>query len=219
MGVPVLVMGPSGTGKSTSMRGFPEGSFGLVNVLGKPLPFRGAPTGYVTREAQSALAATMKAKSRSVVVDDFGYLITDTYMRYSYGDEKMRDQFDVYKKIGHDVYGFVNSIVSDTPGDRIVYLMMHTDVDASGNVVPATVGKLLNEKVNLVGMFAIVLLAKLQGGEHVFVTNDELPAKTPMGMFQAQYIDNDLCAVDTAIREYMGLAPLVEEQKKGTKNA
>ena len=211
MGIPVLILGESGTGKSYAMRNI-AGHAAIINVLNKPLPFRSAGIKTASsRDIERVRKWALGAKANSIIVDDFGYLITDMYMRYSYGDEKYRDQFEVYKKIAHDVYALVTAI-QDMPADKIVYLTMHTD-NSSGGIEPLTIGKMLNEKIKLVGMFTITLLSMCQGKEYQFVTNGMPPAKTPPGMFDER-IPNDLMTVDTAIREYYGMKPLVEAQPK-----
>ena len=135
------------------------------------------------------------------MVDDFGYCITDIYMRGSWGDDKYRDQFEVYKEIAGRVYRFIE-FVNDLPGDVIVYLMMHTDVDAQGNIVPATVGKLLNEKVNLLGMVNVVVLAEASGGEYRFIVDGKPPAKS-CGAFESAEQPNDLSVIDAGLREFV----------------
>lgn len=207
MGVPVLILGESGTGKSYSLRNFEPDEISIINVLGKPMPFKTKGKAFSTRDMDRVRAAVRKAPTRSIVVDDFGYLITDMYMRYSYGDERMRDQFDVYKKIAHEVYGFVNDVYA-MPEDTIVYMTMHTDTTVSGSIQPLTVGKLLNEKIKLVGMVTALLLARVQGGNYEFVTNGIPPAKTPPGMFP-ETIPNDLAAVDATMREFWGMTPII----------
>lgn len=207
MSIPVLILGEPGSGKSTSLRNFGQDEIAVIQTISKPLPFKNA-----LKVARSRDFATVRkwllAEKRynAVAVDDFGYLITDTYMRYSHGPEKLRDQYEVYKVIGAEVYGLVNAVMEDGQDDRIVYLMMHLDRDSMGNVEPATVGRMLNEKVKLIGMFTIALMATSAGGEYKFVTNGQ-PFKSPPEMLP-QEMPNDLKAVDSAIREYWNLKPL-----------
>ena len=221
MSIPVLILGEPGSGKSSSMREFTEDEVGVIQTIAKPLPFRNNLKVARSRrfeQVKSWLAATKKY--RAMVVDDFGYLITDTYMRYSYGAEKLRDQYEVYKIIGGEVYNLVNALNEDGQDDRIVYLMMHIDRDALGHIEPATVGKMLNEKVKLVGMFTIVIMATSEGGEYRFITNGQ-PLKSPQGMFP-QEMPNDLKKVDSLIREYWSMKPLTDEpaqRKRGRKEA
>lgn len=197
-------MGPSGTGKTYSLRTMPIDSYGLIEVEKTALSFRnGKKFARTKRFPELTQMVTAYADHYpAVVVDDFGYCITDIYMRGSWGEEKYRDQFEVYKEIAGRVYRFIETL-NDLPDSKLIYLTMHTDVDAAGNVVPATVGKLLNEKVNLVGMFNFVVLAEAQGDEHRFVVANKGPAKS-CGAFEEDSIPNDLLALDTGIREFLG---------------
>lgn len=213
MGVPVLLIGESGTGKSTSLRNFKPEEIGVINVLGKPLPFRGKFNQVKTKDVELIKRALSGAKNtRSFVIDDFGYTITDTYMRGSYGAEKFRDQYEVFKKIGSEAYNLITFVQAEIPDDAIVYFVMHSTIE-NGQIVPATVGKMLNEKINLVGMFTITIYAAIQDGEYKFIVNGMPPAKSPEGMFPGEAIDNDLKAVDSAIREYWGMRPIVDGEQ------
>ena len=209
MSVPVLILGEPGSGKSSSMRNFESDELGVIQTIAKPLPFKHSFEVARSRSfdrVRTWLLATKKY--RSMVVDDFGYLITDTYMRCSYGPEKLRDQYEVYKIIGGEVYNLINALNEDGQEDRIVYLTMHVERDNFGHIEPATVGKMLNEKVKLVGMFTIVLMATSEGGDYRFITNGQ-PLKSPQGMFP-QEMPNDLKAVDTAIRSYWDMKGLTD---------
>lgn len=207
MGVPVLIMGESGTGKSYSLHSMPPDKCGVVNVLGKPFPFRSQLKSYNCKDFDKVTSALRRAKPRALVVDDFGYMITSLFMRYSYGPERLRDQYDLYKMIGAKVWDFVTFLQDTLPAETIVYLMMHTDTDGMGHTVPATVGKMLNEKINLVGMFTTVLISTIDADEYVFVTNHRPPAKSAPEMFP-ETIPNDLFMVDKTMREYWGMQPL-----------
>lgn len=204
MGVPILLLGPSGSGKTYSLRNLPEDKYGLIEVEKTMLPFRNSKKFFRTKDFDE-LRAAVKAYSEKlpiVVVDDFGYTITDLYMRHSWGDEKYHDQYEVYKEIAGRVYRFVE-FVNDLPNEVTVYIIMHTDVDTSGNVIPATVGKLLNEKVNLVGMVNVCILARAGGGEYRFIVDGEPPAKS-CGAFKEAEQPNDLAIIDNGLREFMG---------------
>ena len=211
MGFPVLILGESGTGKSYSLRNFTNEEVALVNVLGKPLPFFDSDVkALVARDFATVRSAVLNAPRRAVVIDDAGYLITDLYMRLSYGDEKLRDQFDVYKLIAHEMYGLMNDIMAADPS-KVVYITMHTDTTVQGVTQPLTVGKLLNEKIKIVGMVSTLLLTQVQGGRYQFVTNGVPPAKSAPGLLP-EHMDNDLKVVDAAIREKYRLAPLVDKE-------
>lgn len=209
MSVPVLILGEPGSGKSSSMRNFESAELGVIQTISKPLPFRNSFEVARSRSFERVKTWLLATKKyRAMVVDDFGYLITDTYMRYSYGPEKLRDQYEVYKIIGGEVYNLINALNEDGQEDRIVYLTMHVERDNFGHIEPATVGKMLNEKVKLVGMFTIVLMATSEGGDYRFITNGQ-PLKSPQGMFP-QEMPNDLKAVDTAIRSYWDMKGLTD---------
>ena len=220
MSIPVLILGASGTGKSTSLREFKRGEIAVLNTLGKPLPFR-EPLEQAVPKRDNGLfidqvASAIKGDKthKAIMVDDFGYAVTEIYMRYSHGVEKIKDQYEVFKIIGAKVWNLICDVMADGNVDRIVYFAMHTDVDANGNIIPATIGKLLNEKVNLVGMFSIVLMASTDGEHYVFATNGAPPAKSPMGMFEEAEVPNDLKAVDARIRGFYGYDPLPAPKKK-----
>lgn len=203
MAIPVLVLGPSGSGKTYSLRNLPNDSYGLIECEKTMLPFKGGKKFARTKDfaALSSIVTKYAEKYPIVVVDDFGYCITDIYMRGSWGDDKYRDQFEVYKEIAGRVYRFIE-FVNDLPGDVIVYLVMHTDVDAQNNIVPATVGKLLNEKVNLLGMVNVVVLAEASGGEYRFIVDGKPPAKS-CGAFESAEQPNDLSVIDAGLREFV----------------
>ena len=204
MGVPVLILGPSGSGKTYSMRNLKNEEYGLIETVKTMLPFKGGKRFYRTKDFNQLAKAVhgYAQKFPIVVVDDFGYCITDLYMRRSWGDEKYRDQFEVYKEIAGRVYRFIE-FVNDLPQNVIVYIIMHTDQDANGNTVPATVGKLLNEKVNLLGMVNVCILSEASGGEYRFIVDGKPPAKS-CGAFESGEQPNDLAVIDAGLREFMG---------------
>lgn len=211
MAIPVLILGESGTGKSASLRNFQPGEIGLVNVEGKPLPFRSEIKSIESKDFDEIAAVCRKAKANAVFVDDFGYAITDFYVRNCLDDETAKkDQFEVYKKLAAKVYKFFEEIKRDGNPNKLVYVVMHTERDSFGDLQPLTVGKLLNEKIKIVGKVTICFLSRISGGKYTFVVNGTPPAKSPIGMFADMEIDNDLKAVDATIREYYGLEPLAK---------
>ncbi len=207
MAIPVLVIGKSGAGKSASMRGFAPGEVGIVNVLGKPLPFRNQHKTVKTTDYAQITAMLAGAKVHSIVIDDAGYLITDHFMVEHSNTGKGNAVFGLYNDMADKFYNLVRYIVTDLPEEKIVYVLMHEDKNEFGDIKPKTIGKLLDEKVCLEGLFTIVLRAVGDQSKHVFITQSAGydVAKSPMGMFDTIEIDNDLKAVDTAIRNYYGL--------------
>ena len=90
-----------------------------------------------------------------------------------------------------------------TPPDVIVYFLHHTEQADSGRIKAKTIGKMLDEKLTVEGLFSIVLLCRSDGTRHFFETQSDgfSTAKSPMEMFERE-IDNDLAAVDRTIRDY-----------------
>lgn len=204
MGVLVMVLGKSGSGKSTSLRNFEAGEIGIFNVAGKPLPFRKR-LPKADRCGYRDIAATLaKNDLRAYAVDDSTYL-----MQF---DNFSRANDSGYQKFTDIAVSFERLLEAAMATDEntVVYFLHHPDEDERGNVRPKSVGKMLNEKLCIEGLFPIVIGCEVRDGRHVFsVEPDERGiAKAPMGMFDACVFENDLKAVDTAIREYWQLEPL-----------
>lgn len=204
MAVPVLIIGKSGSGKSASLRNCIDKDFNLIRVLDKPLPFKGKINGWKTDDYQIIMKALVQAKAKSIVIDDAGYLITNHFMRGHSSSGKGNAVFSFYNDIGDYFWNLIQFIVSKLPEDKIVYLMMHEEMNDFGEVKPKTIGKLLDEKVCIEGMFTIVLRCVEEGGNHLFITQASGGAvsKSPIGMFEDLTIDNDLAKVDETIRNY-----------------
>ena len=217
MGLPVLIIGKSGSGKSTSMRNCQD--FAVFNVASKPLPFRNPPKTMTTDNSDKIMKGLEVCKALSVVIDDAGYLMTNQFMRGHASKGAGNAIFSFYNDIGDRFWNLIES-VKKLPHDKIVYFMMHTDTDDFGNIKPKTIGKMLDEKVCIEGLFTIVLHSKYDDGKYIFSTKtDGLDvAKTPMGMFDAE-IDNDLKFVDNTRREYYGLNANNNETKEENENA
>lgn len=202
MGIPVLILGESGSGKSTSMRNFEPEEIGIFNVASKPLPFRKA-----LKKADGAdysLIARMlkEPKLKRYVIDDSQYLLTFELFA------KAKEQgYGKFTDMALNFYNLLQFIIKQTPADCIVYFLHHTQTDDHGKQKAKTMGKMLDEKLTLEGLFSIVLMAECENGNYWFRTrnsgNDTV--KSPMNMFESEHIDNDLKMVDTTIREYWNL--------------
>ena len=215
MAIPVLVIGKSGGGKSTSLRNCVDNDgWNLINVLGKPLPFKGKIPQVVTDDYEQVKKCLASSKANSIVVDDAGYLITNYFMRNHSSKGAGNAIFSMYNTLADNFWNLVE-FIKKLPEEKIVYIIMHEDTDDFGNVKPKTIGKLLDEKICLEGMFTIVLRCILENGKHLFVTQADGGAvsKSPMGMFEELQIDNDLLYVDNKIREYYGLEIKESEEK------
>ena len=157
MGVPVIIYGKSGAGKSRSLKNFKEDEIYLVNVLGKALPFKGN-FKYITNTdaVQTIMQGLSKMPTKTAVIDDFGYIMTNLFMRGHGGG----DQFKLFNQIGDTVWNFINFIQGPAVADdAIVYLVMHEDVNEDGTNKLRTIGKLLDQKVCIEGMCTVVLHA------------------------------------------------------------
>lgn len=203
MGVAVLILGESGTGKSASLRNFKQGEVAVINAVGKPLPFKNDLKTVNTDKYEKIENLLTKMQAPSAVIDDAQYLMANEYMRRA--NETGYQKFvDIGKKYWHLI---VEVISQGLPEDKIVYLMSHIERDQNGNEKVKTVGKMLDEKITVEGLFTIVLKTHVENGEYTFVTqnsgNDTV--KSPVGMFEEREIPNDLKMVDDIIRNYYGL--------------
>lgn len=201
MGIPVLILGESGSGKSTSMRNFDPSELTVFNVANKLLPFRkelnvinNAGYGTIGKELQ-------KQEKKIYVIDDSQYLLA--FELFNRAKEKGYDKFT---DIAVRFEKMLDYIIKGTPEDCIVYLLHHCETTDTGKIKAKTVGKMLDNQLTVEGLFSIVLYAFVEDDKHLFrTTNDGFcPAKAPMGMFEP-IIDNDLKFVDTTIREYYKL--------------
>ena len=207
MALPVLIIGKSGSGKSTSLRNCQNDNWNLIRVLNQPLPFRGKVNGWLTDDYSTIMKCLYASKAQSIVIDDAGYLITNHFMRGHSSVGRGNEIFSVYNTIADNFWNLISFITEKVQSDKIVYIMMHEDKDESGEVKAKTIGKLLDEKVCVEGMFTIVLRCVSEGDGHYFITQTANGAisKSPMGMFEDLTIDNDLAQVDAIIREYYGM--------------
>ena len=203
MGIPVMVYGESGTGKSASMRNWQAGEVSIVNVSGKPLPFRNRGIAEIrTADYAEITRLLAAAKSRTVVIDDASYLLVDEYMRNA-----KQGGFQKFTDMALHFYNLIRFVIDRLPEDKIVFFLGHVERDQNGNEKFKTVGRLLDEKVTVEGLFTIVLKTRVSDGAYRFTTQNSGAdtVKSPAGMFAAPEIENDLKAVEAAIREYYGI--------------
>lgn len=204
MGLPILILGYSGSGKSASMRNFGEDEITLINVNGKQLPFRTQFRTVLCSDQYPEIERCMKQQTHKVIViDDTQYLMANEFMRRA-----KETGFQKFTDIGKNFWELVRS-VQDLPPDVIVYFLNHIDTDEDGRQKIKTIGKLLDEKITVEGMFTTVLKTVVVDGRYLFATQTDGrdSCKSPIGLFQSMYIDNDLKAVDSALRVYYGIEP------------
>lgn len=195
----VLILARSGTGKSTSLRNFKKGEAQAILCSGKELPFKTDIATYVPKGYASVYEAINKASTPVVVLDDVNYLMSMEEM--SMAQVKGYEKFSIMALNMYNVFKHI----MDKEGDQIFYLLAHAAENNEGDnqLRFKTTGKMLSEKVVLEGLTNIVIGADVQDGEFVFkVKTDGTGIKTPMGMFTADTVPNDLKEVDKTIREY-----------------
>ena len=208
--VPVLLIGQSGSGKSTSLRNFKGDEVAVVNVLGKPLPFKSDIKAGKCDDYAKILNAIAHTDKKTIVIDDANYLITNEFMNKS-----SVKGFDKYNEMGNNFFNLINGI-KNIEGGKTVYLIMHEDTDENGYVKPKTIGKLLDDKVNIQGMFTICIRSMFDNGNYIFrlKTNGQDCVKTPFGMFEAESMENDLKEFDKVVREYYELDKVENKEEK-----
>lgn len=209
MGVSVLVLGASGSGKSTSLRNFEPDEVGAFDVAGKPLPFR-KKLSVAHRPSYGVIMKALKANNkRAYVIDDANYLMA--FQNFALASQKGYDKFTTMAVNFEQLLEASNA----TDEDTVTYYLMHPEFDNDGRMKPKSIGKMLDSQLCIEGMFPIVLVAQRMEDGYRFVTQTDgmTPAKAPMGMFDDVIIDNDLKAVDTAIRDYWGMKPLTDSKE------
>lgn len=213
----VLIIGESGIGKSSSIRTLDPNSTFIINVLGKPLPFKNAKKNYTvcskdkpdgntvstdnTSEIKAYINAvnTRKPNIKTLIIDDFNYTLTNDFMKNA-----MTKGYDKYTLIAQNAWSIFNDL-NKTRDDLDCFVLMHSDTNNDGKSIPMTIGKLINDKIKLEGMVTVCLHALIIDGEHKFLTQNDNThmAKSPLGMFDKQLIDNDLNYVKQKIQEYL----------------
>jgi ABC-type dipeptide/oligopeptide/nickel transport system ATPase component len=213
----VLIIGESGSGKSTSIRNLDPSTTFIINVLGKPLPFMGGKKNYVncdkdnpfgnyvatdnTNTIKGLIMAVndRRPEIKTLIVDDFNYTMTNEFMR-----QALTKGFDKFSLIAQNAWSIINCLNS-TRDDLDCFVLMHSDTDQDGKSKPMTIGKLINDKVKLEGMVITCLHALIIDGEYKFLTQNDgcHMSKSPYGMFKDGLIDNDLTYIKQQLRKYL----------------
>lgn len=215
MSIATLILGESGTGKSTSLRNIDPSKTLLIQAIKKPLPFKSngwkvraslKSEGNVIQTDDALLIEKLLRQSPQeiVVIDDYQYVMANEYMRRTAekGYEKFTD-------IGKNAWNILTA-ATDLAPHRRVYILAHTTTDEFGKTKIKTVGKMLDEKITLEGMVTIVLRTMVRDGHYTFATqnNGSDTTKSPLGMFDETYVENDLAAVDSTICQYYEISQL-----------
>lgn len=221
----ILIIAESGAGKSTSIETLnPQETF-IINVANKPLPFKGwkkkytiwskeNPTGnmYDKSSAENIEACLRyvnekRPEIKTIVIDDFQYM--SSFEFFDKADEKGYEKFT---KIGAHL-ARIARMPKDLREDLHIFFLTHaeesTDLEGKRKFKAKTIGRMVDEKLTLEGLYSIVLFGKTKKnkeGEIRYVfetqTNGENTCKSPRGMFATLEIPNDLQLVNDAITEY-----------------
>lgn len=209
MGIPVLILGESGSGKSCSLRNFEKNDVVIYNIAGKPLPFK-KQLNKADNVTYTQIKNNMKKGNfKTYVIDDSQYL-----MAFEMFDRAKEIGYNKFTDVALNFRSLVDFVIKEMPNDAVVYFLHHTETTDTGKIKAKTSGKMLDNQLTLEGLFSIVLLCKTDGQEHYFETQSDgySTCKSPMEMFDLK-IDNDLKMVDDRIREYYEL----NKKEKGGK--
>lgn len=213
----VLIIGQSGTGKSTSICNLDPKSTFIINVLDKSLPFRGFRKNYVPisswEDKTGNYLATdqwdkiirciqmvdkVRPDIKTLVLDDWQYILAQEFMR-----RVSERGFDKYSELGMHGWSTINALTT-TRTSLTGIILAHSEVDNTGKSKVKTIGKMLDEKITIEGMFTTVLHSRIIDGRYCFQTqhDGDHVAKSPIGMFEEGFIDNDLLYVKNKIESY-----------------
>ena len=209
MSIATLILGNSGSGKSTSLRNLDPTKTMLIQCIRKPLPFKSvgwkikAKPGdggniIQTDDAVEIERSMRKSPHDVVVIDDYQAVMVNELMSRS--SEKGYDKFTDIGKHAWNVFNAAGGLAEH----RRIYILAHTQTDDFGAVRMKTVGKMVDQTLVPEGYFTIVLRTEVVNGKYLFTTqtNGQDCAKSPIGMFPERHINNDLALVDAAITSF-----------------
>jgi len=212
MSIATLILGASGSGKSTSLRHLDPSKTLLIQCIKKPLPFKA--TGWKTRitlKSEGNVIQTSdpaiierclrQSHAEIVVIDDYQAVMVNELLARS--SEKGYDKFTDIAKNAWNVF----NAAGDLAEHRRVYILAHTNTDEFGQTRMKTVGKMVDQTLVPEGYFTIVLRTEVVNGNYQFATqtNGQDCCKSPISMFADKHIPNDLAAVDDCIQEFYQL--------------
>lgn len=205
----ILIMGGSGTGKSTSLRNLPADETAIINVTNKAMPFRNKNGIKIVNcnNYEQMIKAILSTKKRIIVVDDSSYMMT-----FENFDKATNKGYDKFTNMAVNYYNLITT-PQHCDGEKIIYFICHEELDENLVAHPKTIGKMLSQQLVIEGLFTVVLRSLLKNGEYVFQTHNDGTSvcKSPIDMFQEDFIPNDLLEVDKILREYYEFKPINEK--------
>lgn len=220
----VFLVGKSGMGKSTSLRNLNHDETVIINTDQKALPFKNFSARYSeekrnyrkTSDINIVISTLQKVNTlphvKTVIVDTWSRIMTDTVMSQSFRAEK---GFDKWSKMAAAQYDLINTINDVMRDDLIVYLLAHpeTHYDDAGfsseriGVQGKMLERFVPESFSTIVLYAEIVKTPGQPNRHVFrtVSSGNDTCKTPLEMFEETLIDNDLVEVNNTIREYYSI--------------
>lgn len=205
-----LILGESGTGKTTSLRNFKSGEVAIVNAAGKPLPFKGKfETLNGDIDFRHIVQFCENTTAKRIVIDDCQYIMSFQYMR-----RIKENGWDKFNEIQSDFFNLIE-FAKSLPEDVTVYFLSHLENKDDGRQKIKTIGKMLDEKITIEGMFTTVLKTHVSDGKYFFLTQNSGmdTTKSPLGMFPTFAIDNDLKYVDDKIRNYYEIGEFKSDEE------
>lgn len=197
----VIILGSTGTGKSSSLREFKRGEAQVISCSGKELPIRSDVATAVPKDYTQLYSVIQQADAPVVVIDDLNYMM-------------VADEFARAKEVGYSkftdfainldrVFRMIKE--KDNP-DQTFYVMAHPEERTETNTnleFKISAGK-MSKKFPIGGLTNTVFETIItEDGQFVFkVGTDGLGVKSPLGMFETTTVPNDLKTVDKAIREF-----------------
>ena len=203
MGIPVLILGYSGSGKTRSIKHMDPETTGVFLVEKPRLPFREQFKTVKNAGYPHIMAALKNPTMKSYVIDDSQYLLVNEFF-----DKANEKGYEKFTQIALNFRNLIHWVNVGCPDNVIVYFLHHIQTDdVSGRIKAKTIGKMLDEKLTVEGCFDIVMKTEVNADGYWFQThtsgND--PVKTPEEMFDDDLIPNDLALVDKSIRDYYGM--------------